>query len=142
MHHNRTYKNKINRLHERCLQLTYNDKRSSFEDLLEKGNSVSKHHKILKLLAIEMCKVRTKASSEIMQEVFLVKEQGDNNLRNQADFLIPQVRSVNFGLKSIQVLVPKIWERLPKDLKNKELVNCFKAAIKRWKAELCPYRLL
>ena len=63
-------------------------------------------------------------------------------MRNQADFLIPQVRSVNFGLKSIQVLGPKIWERLPKDLKNKELFNSFKAAIKRWKPESCPYRLL
>ena len=106
----------------------------TYNDLLEKGNSVSKHHKILK--------VRTKASSEIMQEVFLVKEQGDINLRNQADFLIPQVRSVNFGLKSIQVLGPKIWERLPKDLKNKELFNSFKAAIKRWKPESCSYCLL
>ena len=38
MCHNRTYNNKIKRLHERCLRLIYNDKRSSFEDLLEKDN--------------------------------------------------------------------------------------------------------
>ena len=70
--HNRTYHNKINRLHERCLRLIYNDKRSSFEDLLEKGNSVSIHHQNLQALAIEMFKVHTKASPEIMQEVFQV----------------------------------------------------------------------
>ena len=40
MCHNRTYKNKINRLHERSIRLIYNDKRSSFEDLLEKNDSV------------------------------------------------------------------------------------------------------
>ena len=36
MCHNRTNNNKINRLHERCHRLIYNDKKSSFEDLLEK----------------------------------------------------------------------------------------------------------
>ena len=77
MCHNRTYKNKIKRLHERCLRLTYNDKRSSFEDLLEKENSVSIHHKNLQALAIEMFKVHTKTTPEIIQEVFLIKEQGN-----------------------------------------------------------------
>ena len=57
MCHNRTYNNKINRLHEICLRLIYNDKRSSFEDLLEKDNPVSIHHKNLQALAIEMFKV-------------------------------------------------------------------------------------
>ena len=80
MCHKRTCNNKIKRLHERCLRLIYNDKRSSFEDLLEKDNSVSIHHKNLQALAIEMFKVHTKTSPEIMQEVFQVKEQGDYNL--------------------------------------------------------------
>ena len=38
MCHNRTKNNKINRLHERCLRLLYNDKKSSFHDLLEKDS--------------------------------------------------------------------------------------------------------
>ena len=66
MCHNRTYKNKINRLHERCLRLIYNHKRSFFEDLLQKDNSVSIHHKNLQALAIEMFQVHTKTSPEIM----------------------------------------------------------------------------
>ena len=47
-------------------------------------------------------------------------------LRNQTDFVIPQVKSVSYGLKSIKVLEPKIWESLPNDLKNKESVDSFK----------------
>ena len=129
--HNRTYNNKINKLRERCLRLIYNDKRSSFEDLLEKDNSVSMHHKSLQALAIEKFKAHTKTSPEIMQKVFLVKEQGNSNLRNQTDFVIPPVKSVNYGLESIRVLGPKIWESFPNDLKNKVSADSFKTAIKR-----------
>ena len=65
------------------------------------------HHKNLQALAIEMFKVHTKTSPEIMQ-VFQVKEQGNYNLQNQTDFVIPQVKSVNYGLESILFLRPKI----------------------------------
>ena len=141
MCHNRTYNNKINRLHERCLRIIYNDKRSSFEDLLEKDNSVSIHHKNLQVLATEMFKVYTKKSPEIMQEIFPIKEQGQYNLRNQANFVIPRVKSVNYGFESIRYLGPKIWESLPHELKDIESVASFKAAIKKWKPDSCPCRL-
>ena len=51
MCHNRTNNNKTNRLHERCLCLIYNDKKSSFQDLLEKDGSVSIYHRNLATLA-------------------------------------------------------------------------------------------
>ena len=39
MFHSRSFNNKINRIHERALRITYNDKSSSFQNLLEKDNS-------------------------------------------------------------------------------------------------------
>ena len=88
-----------------------------------------------------MFKVYTKISPETIQEVFQVKEQGNYNLRNQTDFVIPQVKSENHGLESTRFLGPKKWESLPNYLKNKESVDSFKTAIKRWKPESCPSRL-
>ena len=129
MCHNRTYNNKINRLHERCLRLIYNDKCSSFEFLV-KDKSVSIHHKNIHTPAIEMFKIYTKTSPGIMQEVFQMKDQGHYFLRNQRDFGIPTVKSVNYGLESIRFLGPKIWESLPNNLKNKESIESFKMAIK------------
>ena len=76
-----------------------------------------------------------------MPEVFQVKEQGNYNLENQTDFVIPWVKSVNHGLESVRFLEPKIWESFPNGLKNKELFDNFKTAIKRWKLESCPCRL-
>ena len=130
MCHNTTYNNKINISHESCLRLIYNDKRSSSKDLLEKDNSVSIHHKNLQALAIEMFKVYTKTSPEIMQEVFQVKEQGNYNLRNQTDFVVPQVKSVNHGLESVPFLGLKIWESLPNDLKIKNRQTVLKLPLR------------
>ena len=48
MCHNLTKNNKINRLHERCLRLINNDKKSSFEELLEIDSSVSVHDRNLR----------------------------------------------------------------------------------------------
>ena len=45
MFHSRTSNNKINFIHERTLKITYNDRKSSFEELLRKGNTVSIHHR-------------------------------------------------------------------------------------------------
>ena len=75
MVYNRTYNNKINRLHVRCQPL-YNDKCLSFEELLVKDKSVTINHKIIHALAIEMFKVYNKTSQEIMREVFQITDQG------------------------------------------------------------------
>ena len=52
--HSRTNNDKINRLHERCLRIVYNDKESSFNNLLEKDGSVSIHTRNTQILATEM----------------------------------------------------------------------------------------
>ena len=66
--HSRKNNNKIKYLHERCLRLIYSDKKSSYENLLEKDNLVSIHHKNIQALAIEMFKVKHKLYPEITGE--------------------------------------------------------------------------
>ena len=89
----------------------------------------------------EMFIVYTKTSQEIMQEVFQIKDQAHYFLRNQRYFVIPTLKSVNYGLVSIMFLGPKIRESFPNNLKNKESIESFKMTIKEWKPESCPCRL-
>ena len=49
----REFNNKTNRIHERALRITYKDKSSSFQELLDKDNSVSIHHRNIQKLARE-----------------------------------------------------------------------------------------
>ena len=59
MFHSRKLNNKIYRLHKRCLRLIYSDRISSYDELLDKGNSVPINQKNLQKLAIEMFKTYT-----------------------------------------------------------------------------------
>ena len=58
-----------------CLQITYNDKRLSFEDLSKKDNSVTIYQN-LHDLTTGMFKIYNKTSPDIMQEIFPIKEEG------------------------------------------------------------------
>ena len=116
MCHNRTTNRKINRLHERCLRIIYNDKQSSFKMLLEKDSSVSIHDKNIQCLATEMYKVSNGLSPPIVSNIFTHKNCHPYNLRLNSQFSRPLVRSV-----------PN--------------VSVFKNRIKKWKPENCPCRL-
>ena len=54
---NRSLNHKISRLDERCFRVICNDGYSSYDELLNVDNSVSKHHKNLQILAAEMIRL-------------------------------------------------------------------------------------
>ena len=97
MYRSRENNNKINRLHERCLRTIYNDKRSSFNALLEKDGSVSIHERNIKILATEMFKVRKTLAPSQMHEIFRLKDKPQYNLRYNSLFSRPLVKSVCKG---------------------------------------------
>ena len=70
MCHSQAFKHEINRLHERCLSIIYNDKTSTFKELLKKDNSVSVHCRNIQTLKIKMYKAANGMSPEIMNEIF------------------------------------------------------------------------
>ena len=96
MCHSRTVNNKINKLHERCIRVVYNDKRSSFKELLETDKSVPIHIKNLQVLAIKMFKVYRNISPPILSQLFQLRNNDYNDL--------PNVRSVFCGTESISFL--------------------------------------
>ena len=73
MCHSRKINTQINKLHERALRLVYNDKSSSFRELLERDNSVTIHERNILVLLTEIFKVKSEAAPEIMTEIFKFK---------------------------------------------------------------------
>ena len=73
MFHNRRLNNKIDSIHERALRITYQDHISTFQELLNKDNSVSIHHRNLQALATKMFKIHWGLSPDILREIFVPK---------------------------------------------------------------------
>ena len=61
--------NKINDLHEKDLQLVYDNWQSTFKELFSIDNSVSIHHSNLQVLATELYKVHYELPPELMNNI-------------------------------------------------------------------------
>ena len=140
MCHSRTLNNKINKIHQRALRLVYDDRQSTFEELLNIDKSVTIHHRNLQVLATELYKVHHGLAPELMNGIFK-KINVTYNFRNDSTFEKRNVKYAYYGSETISFLGPKIWELLPSNIKDSENLNIFKSNIKSWKPENCPCRL-
>lgn len=74
MSRNREMHSRINRLHEKALRIVYQDeKKSSFQQLLNKDESVTIHQRNLKLLTYKIFQQK-KMSAEIINKILKFKE--------------------------------------------------------------------
>ena len=88
--------------------------------------SVTIHHRDLQVLATELYKVHHGLAAELMQKFNI-------ETRN--------VKSVFKNVKCSKIipfLGLKIWELLPSNIKDSEILNIFKSNIKSSKSENCP----
>ena len=105
MFHSRRLNNKINSIHERALRITYQDNTSTFQELLNKDNSVSIHHRNLQ--------VHRGLSPKILRETYLSKIISYNLRRNDTTFEKRQVHSIYHGAESLLCLGPRLWGLVP-----------------------------
>ena len=122
MFHSRSLNNKINRIHERALRIKYNDKSSSFQKLLDKDNSVTIHHKNIKILITETYKFFQGLSPPPMDENF-VERNSNYSLRWNNVLIRRRVNSLRYGTETVSFLPPEIWGILPNDIKAFRQLN-------------------
>ena len=103
----------MNKLHERALRVLYRDDISSFEDPLERDKSITIHERNIKLLAIEMYKVKNGILPNALGD-FVSRRDLSYNLRNASSFRREKVSTTYYGTESISILGPKIWDILPR----------------------------
>ena len=122
MFHSRSLNNKINRLHERCLRIIYNDKHSNFEELLVKDNSVPIHHNNIHTLAIEIYKVASGICPEIMNDIFKLREKTHYNLRGTSQFLVDSILVFSMVVNQRLIWDSRFVKKYPLTLKIKNLL--------------------
>ena len=71
--------------------MNFNDKNSTFNELLKKDDSVSIHHQNLQKQAVEMFKVSGGLSPKAFNGIFHFREEVTYELRERSQFHIPSV---------------------------------------------------
>ena len=133
MFHSRTLNNRINKLHERALRLVYKNEDCTFEELLEKDNSFTIHHRNLKLLATEMYQMKNNLSPDIMKHIFFQQNSG-YHLRKQKLWETSNIRTVQWASETLSFRGPKTCDLVPQEIKESQSINEFKAKIKKLEA--------
>ena len=102
-----------------------------FDELFEKGYFFSIHLQNIRHLAVEMFKVFSSLSPEIIEGVFRFRGEVLYNLRQRSQFHIPSVHKVFNGSESIKFLGPKIWKVVRDEMKQLESLGEFRKTIKQ-----------
>ena len=118
MCHNHSLNHKIYQLHERCLQIIYCDKKSSFDKLLDKDESFSVHHQNIQKPCIEMFKVLKGQKPQIVNVIFCIIDETSYELQERSSFFITSVIIIFIGTERIQYQTP--WKSKGFQNRNKE----------------------
>ena len=114
--------------------------RSTFQELLNKDDSLSIHYRNLQFLATEMFQIQRGLSPEILRETFVSKTSLHNFHRND-NFERGQVHSFYSDTEPLSFLGTKIWDLVPVELKQSESLVSFELKIKNWIPCEFPCRL-
>ena len=121
--------------------LSYQNIQSSVSALLIKDNSLTIHKKNLKLLATEIFKIKLNISLKIMNRIFYFSKNSACELRCGNCLSRSNIHSTHFGIESIANIAPKIWNKIPNEIKEASSLSVFKSNIKLWVPQGCPCRL-
>ena len=103
MFHSKILNNNINSIHERALRIS-NDRKSSFEELLRKDNTLSIHHRNVQVLATEIFKIENNMAPKILNEVFQ-NRTSSYGLQKGSRFYVKQVHSVYHSTESLSFTI-------------------------------------
>ena len=124
---------KLERLQERALRLVYNTTAESYDALLKRAKLTTLQNRRLQDILILMFKVKNKLTTNEIANIFNINDENTNNkgynLRN-ADFVLPQFKSVTYGRHSLRFLGPQLWSKLSKEERNIRTLATFRTTIR------------
>ena len=92
---------RINHIHKRALRAVYNEVVSPFEELRGRDKPETIHQGNIKIFAAESFKIKNGLSDDIVAQLICKRNRVCYSLCSETDFSLPQVKSVNYGLKAL-----------------------------------------
>ena len=115
---------------KRALRFAFHDFHSDYEGLLRKANCESLYVRRIRDILVNVHKVKLNVLPPIKCNLF---QENDTvyQLRG-ANLIQPMYNTIKYGFNSFKYYGPMLYNKLPTDFKNQNLID-FKSAIRDWK---------
>ena len=122
---------KLEKLQERALRLVFCDKTATYDDLLKRGNFLSLKAFRTRCLAVEVYKCVHGLNPTYLNYLF-TEPLANYNFRDKCRLHQPQFHTYTYGFRSFKHSGSKLWNSLPRAIKNTNDINEFKKNITEW----------
>ena len=113
--HFRNINNQINKLYERALRLAYNNKSSSFQELLKRDKSLTIHERNIQVLSKEILKVENRIPPEIITKSFKLKDYSYDWTKNNC-IKRRIIKPCKYDSENVSNVGSKLWDILPENI--------------------------
>ena len=127
---------KMEKIQERALRFLFNDKKSSYSDLLEKADMDMLQFRRLKTIACEVFKSVNDLNPSFMKDMFIKKEIS-YNFRDKDKLILPSFKKIRYGKATFSYYGAHLWNLMPVDIKQSMSLNKFKEMLKSWEGPKC-----
>ena len=127
---------KMEKIQERGIRFVYNDRESSYSELLTRAGKKMLYIDRLKKIAVFVYKCVKKEGPTNSHTLFTTKDIR-YSFRDPYKVEQPNVNTSTFGLNSLRYSGSVLWNKLPVDLKGAVDVNTFKNLLKTWDGHSC-----
>ena len=133
--------NKLEKNNERAIRIVFDDRDSSYEELLKKAKLLPLSMLRLKYMIIEVYKCIRRQNPEYLNDSFKIMNS-KYEFRDTSKAIQPNFNSMTFGYRSFAYYGAKLWNHLPTTLKLIEDIQIFKLEIHKWLLESDPKELV
>ena len=105
-----------------------------------KDNSFSIHKRNIQSLAVEIHKFLNGPSPSFLNSIFHKNISNNYDLLNHKESYSRNPKTVRYGTETVLYMAPKIWSKVPENIKMSSSLESFKTKMRTWKPE-CDCRL-
>ena len=122
---------KLEKIQERALRFVFNDKCSSYDDLMKKADAVPVRLYLMSVRLLDVFKIVKGYAPLYLSDIFRDKNV-NYELRDGNILDVPRFNKVMHGHYSLGYMGAKMWNHLPTHFKTTESINGFKNKLKTW----------
>ena len=127
---------KIERINERSLRYIYDDYEHDYFEIIHSKNEPTMYVRRLRKMCSEIWKTLHGTNAKYMIDLLTVRPSPYPS-REPCDIYVPKVNQVRFGYNSFKVEGPKIWNMLPREIKEAETLEIFKRKLNTFQFPWC-----